>query len=133
MDHFPVLFDLLLREWRTAFNKTMRCNGHDVCRAVRKPDAGACKRDLHHVLREVTRGMQHVLVRGGDVTTRSVIVSAEVSSDTTSVSSSKQERKIDLAAMVNDRLCSFDHHLKLQTTFSDIGVFLKTCEQCGER
>src|SRR5215207_7564971 len=110
MDHFSVLLDLLRREWRAAFNETMWCHGHDVCRAVRKPDAGACKRDLHHVFREVTHRMQHVLVRGGDVATGSVIVSPEVSSDATSISSSKQEGKIDLAAMVDDRLCRFDHH-----------------------
>src|SRR5215213_2983733 len=133
MDHFPVLLDLLLRERLSAFDKTMRCNGHDVSRAVRKPDASACKRDLHHVLREVTRGMQHVLVCGSDVASRSVVVSAEVSSDTTSFSRRKQEWKIDLAVTVDDRLCSLDHHLEFQTTFRELSVLLKPREQRGER
>src|SRR5688572_25124306 len=92
MDHLAILFNLLLREWCAAFDKTMRRNRHDVCRTIRKPDARSGKRNLHHVLCEVTRRMQHVLVRGGDVATGSVVVSAEVSSDTTSLSSSKQQR-----------------------------------------
>src|SRR5215510_14310473 len=124
MDHLAILFDLFLRQRRAALNKTMRRNGHDVCRAIRKPDTRSGKRNLHHVLRKVTRWVQHVLVRGGDVATGSVIVSAEVSSDTTSFSSSQQQWQIDLALMIDDRLRGFDHHLKLQTTLRQICVLL---------
>src|SRR5215213_8213247 len=102
MDHLAVLFNLLLREWWTTLKETMRRHRHDVRRSVGKPDAGAGKRDLHHVLREVARGMKHVLVRGRDVATGSVVVSAEVSRDTTSFSGSQQQRQIDLALMVDN-------------------------------
>ena len=90
MDHFPVLFDLLRRQRRATFGETMRSDRHDVCRTIGKPDAGAGKRNLHHVLRKVAGRMQHVLVRSGDVATGSVVVSAEVSRDATSFSRSEQ-------------------------------------------
>src|SRR5215217_1078014 len=118
MDHLAVLFDLLLCQRRATFNETMRSHWHDVGCAVRKPDAGPGKRDLHHVFRKVTGGMQHVLMGRGDVAAGSVIICAEMSSDTPSFRSTKQPRKIDLAALINDRLRGFDHHLKLQTAFS---------------
>src|SRR5215213_596916 len=86
MDHLAILFDLLLRQRRATLDKTMRRDRHDVCRTVGKPNARAGKRHLHHVLRKVARRMQHVLVRGGDVATGSVVVSTEVSGDTTSLS-----------------------------------------------
>src|SRR6185369_1461821 len=93
----------------------------------------AGKRNLHHVFRKVTGWVQHVLVRGGDVATGSVVVSAEVSSDTTPFRSTKQQRQIDLALVIDDRLRGFDHHLKLQTTFRKIRMLLQTCEHCRKR
>src|SRR5690242_8456402 len=74
MDRFTVVVDLLLRQ-RAAFGSAMWRNRHDVRRAVGQPHAGAGKRDLHHVFREVTRGVKHVLMHGSDVATRGVIVS----------------------------------------------------------
>src|ERR1044072_3679764 len=97
MDHLAILSDLVLRQRRTTFDKTMRRDRHDVCRTVRKPDTRTGKRNLHHVLRKVARRMKHGLVRGGDVATGSVVVSTEVSRDTTPFSSTKQQRQINLA------------------------------------
>src|ERR1051325_3179878 len=76
--------------------------------------------------------MQHVLMGRRDVAARSVIVSAEVSGDTAAFRGAKQKRKIDLATMIDDRLCGFDHHLKLQTAFSKTGLLLELCEECCE-
>ncbi len=45
----------------TARRCAMRSDRHDVGRAVGQPDPGAGERDLHHVLREIARGMGHVL------------------------------------------------------------------------
>src|SRR5215212_1034912 len=132
MDHLAVLFDLPLCQRRATFSETMRSHWHDVSRTVRKPDAGPGKRNLHHVFRKVTGGMQHVLMSGGDVAAGRVIVCAEMSSDTPSFRGAKQPRKIDLAAMINDRLRGFDHHLKLQTASSQTCLLLELCEQCGE-
>src|SRR6185503_18729520 len=92
MDHFPVLFDLRGRQRWSAFGESMRRNGHDVSRAVGKPDAGAGKRNLHHVLREVAGWVQHVLVSRCDVAACSVVVSAEVSRNATTFRSGKQQR-----------------------------------------
>src|SRR5215213_11651818 len=103
MDHLTVLFDLLLRERRAAFDKTMRRHRHDVCRAIGEPDAGPGKRNLHHVLREIAGRMQHVLVRSGDVAAGGVIVGTEMSGNATPFSSSKQQREVDLSLMIDDR------------------------------
>src|SRR5256886_14021371 len=54
----------------------MWSNRHDVGRPVRKPDARPRKRNLHHVLRQVTRGMHHVLMGSRDAAALRVIVSA---------------------------------------------------------
>src|SRR6185503_7998189 len=132
MDHLAVLFDLLLRQRRAAFDETMWRDRHDVRRTVRKPNARTGKRYLHHVLREVTRRMQHVLVCGGDVATGRVVVRAKVSGDATTFSSSKQQRQIDLPLMIDDRLCSLDHHFKLQTTFLKTYLLLEPLEQRSE-
>src|SRR5712692_260608 len=77
MNDRAILVSLILRK-RCAFRRAMRPDGHDVRRAIRQPDTGAGKRNLHHVLREIARGMPHVLMRGGDAATRRVIISAEV-------------------------------------------------------
>jgi hypothetical protein len=90
------------------------------------------KRDLHHVLRKIARRMQHVLVRRGDVATGRVVVRAEVSRDTTPFGSRQQQRQIDLALMINDRLCSLDHHFKLQTTFLKLRLLLELRQQRSE-
>src|ERR1700741_109772 len=112
MDHVPVLFDLRGRQGRAAFRKTMRSDRHDIGGAVGEPDTCSGKRYLHHVLCEVAGGMQHVLVSSSDVATGSVVVSAEVSSHATPFRRRKQQRKIDLSSMIDDRLRGLDHHLK---------------------
>ena len=66
---------------RGARRGAMRPDRHDVGRAVRQPDAGARQRDLHHVLREVARRMQHVLMRGRDAARRRVVVGPEMRRD----------------------------------------------------
>ena len=93
MDHFPVLFDLRGRQRRTTFSETMRRNGHNVSRAVGKPDAGAGKRNLHHVLRKVARRVQHVLVGRCDVAAGRVVISAEVGRNATSLGLTEQQRQ----------------------------------------
>ena len=55
-----------------------------------------------------------MLVSGGDVATRGVIISTKMSCHATPSSSGQQQRQIDLAAIVDDRLSGFDHHFKLQ-------------------
>src|SRR5712691_2662548 len=72
-----ILVNLILRK-RCTLRSAMRPDGHDVGRAVRQPDTGAGKRNLHHVLSKVTSRMHHVLMRGGDAATRRVVVSAKV-------------------------------------------------------
>src|SRR4029079_16003454 len=102
MDHFPVLLDLCGRQRWTTFGETMRRYGHHVSRVVGKPDAGAGKRNLHHVLCKVAGRMQHVLVRRSDVAACGVVVRAEVSRNATTFRRSKQQRKIDLPLMIDD-------------------------------
>ena len=97
MDHLPVFFDLLRSQRRAAFRETMRRDRHDVRRSVGKPDAGAGKRNLHHVFRKVASRMKHVLVRGRDVAAGRVVVSSEVRRNATPFTRSKQQRKIDLS------------------------------------
>src|SRR6185369_11569994 len=126
MDHFTILFDLLLRQWYAAFDKTMRRNRHDVCRTIGKPDTRACKRNLHHVFRKIAGGVQHVLVSSGDAATRSVVISAEMRGDTPSFGSGKQKRQVDLSLMIDNRLRRFDHHLKLQATRGQICLLLES-------
>src|SRR5260370_3559447 len=77
MDDGAVFVDLILCQARS-FSSSMRSDGHDVRRAIREPDAGSGKRDLHHVLREIARRMHHVLVRRGNAATSRVVVGAEV-------------------------------------------------------
>src|ERR1044072_5542929 len=132
MDHFPVFFDLCGRQRWTTFSEAMRRNRHDVGRAVGKPDTGAGKRNLHHVLRKVAGRMQHVLVSCCDVASGSVVVSAEVSRNATTFRSSEQQGQIDLSAMIDDRLRGFDHHLEFQTALSELGVLFELCEQRSE-
>ena len=97
---------------------------HNVGRAVRQPDARAGERNLHHVLREIASGMHHVLVRGSDAAARGVIVSAEVRGGATAARGPQEQRQIDPAFAVDDRLGSLDHHLHLQGTGSQVGLTL---------
>src|SRR5262245_14647351 len=89
MHYFSILVNLFSGELRSAFNKAMRRNWHDVRRAIREPNACACKRDLHHVFSEVAGRMQHVLVCSSDVATRGVVVGAKVSGHTPPFSNCK--------------------------------------------
>src|ERR1051326_1425406 len=82
----------------------MRRDRHDVRRAIGQPYTSAGKRYLHHVFRKVTSRMPHVLVRRGDVATSGVVVSAEMRRHTTPFTCCKQQRKIDLSAMIDERL-----------------------------
>src|SRR5437773_1154510 len=89
-----VLFNLIRSEGRS-FSGPVRPDGHNIGRAIRQPNSGAGKGNLHHVLRKVTRRMHHVLMRGSNAATGGVIVSAEVGGRATPASSSQQQRKID--------------------------------------
>ncbi len=111
----------------------MRRDRHDVRRAIGKPDAGAAKRNLHHVLREVTGGMHHVLMCGGDTATRCVVVSAKMRGDTTSARRCQQQRQIDFTTSVNDRLRGFDHHFHLQRTCRQAGFFFEQVKKIRQR
>src|SRR6185369_10816515 len=95
-------------------------------------DAGAGKRDLHHVLREVTGRMEHVLVGRCDIAPGSVVVRAEVGRHATAFSSRQQQRKIDLSSMIDDRLRGFDHHFKLQTALGKFGLFFELSKQADK-
>ena len=93
MDHLAVFINLFGGQRGSTFAEAMRRHRHDVCRAIGKPDAGAGKRDLHHVFSKVTSRMHHVLVRRGDAATRGVVVSAKVRSDTTTARGRQQQRQ----------------------------------------
>src|SRR6266850_7535458 len=95
-----VLFNLIRSKSRACCGP-MRADGHDVGRAIRQPDTCAGERNLHHVLRKVTRWMHHVLMRGSDAATGSVIVGAKVGRRTATASSSQQQRKIDSPFAIN--------------------------------
>src|SRR3989442_9495404 len=77
MDDHTVFVNLILRQL-LSFSSSMWGDGHDVGSAIRQPDAGSGKRNLHHVFREIARWMHHVLVRRGNAATSRVVVSAEV-------------------------------------------------------
>src|SRR5881396_4283307 len=80
MDDRAVFVNLILRQL-LSFSSAMRGDGHDVGRTIREPDAGSGKRDLHHVLREITRRMHHVLVRRGNAAASRVVVGAALPRD----------------------------------------------------
>src|SRR5437879_2769538 len=86
MDNCAVFVNLVLRQL-LSFSSTTWSDRHDVGRAIREPDAGSGKRDLHHVLREIARRMHHVLVRRGNAAASRVVVGAEVRRNTTATSS----------------------------------------------
>src|SRR2546427_9735405 len=80
MDDHAVFVNLILRQL-LSFSSAMWGDGHDVGRTIREPDGRSGKRDLHHVLREITRRMNHVLVRRGTTATSRVVVGAAVRRD----------------------------------------------------
>src|SRR5713101_6000065 len=102
MNYQAILVNLILRK-RYTLRRAMRPDRHDVRRAIRQPDTGAGKRNLHHVLREIARGMHHVLMRGGDAATRRVIISAEVRRGATTPSCPQEQREVDPAIAPDDR------------------------------
>src|SRR2546421_12672094 len=106
----------LIRSQLGAVSSAMWSNRHDVGRAVRKPDARTRKRNLHHVLRKVTRGMHHVLMSCRDAAARRVIVSAKVRRRATAARRGQKQREINSSLMIDDRLRRFDHHLHLERT-----------------
>src|SRR5688500_20132178 len=71
-------------------------------------------------------------MRGGDVATGSVIISAEVGRNAASLGLGEQEGKIELTAMLDDRLRCLDHHLEFKTAVSETGLFLQTLQQRDE-
>ena len=83
------------------------------------------KGNLHHVLREVAGGMHHVLMCGGDIATRCVVVSAKMRGNTTPARRGQQQRQIDLTTSVNDRLRGFDHHLQLERACCQAGLLFE--------
>src|SRR5262249_19080629 len=83
MDHQLIFGNLLGGQPGPTFHLTMRCDWHDVSGAVGEPNACAGKRNLHHVLGEVTSRMQHVLMRCGNATARGVVISAKMGRDAT--------------------------------------------------
>ena len=72
-------------------------------------------------------------MRRRDVTTGGVIVSAEVCGDAAAFRPRQQQRQVDLAATVNDRLRRLDHHLEFKTSRCQAGVTFQTIEQRGKR
>src|SRR6188508_3238364 len=73
-------------------------------RSIGDANARAGERYLHHLLREITRGMTKPLVRRGDVDARRVIVRAEVDSRESSVGGVDHQRKQRLSRRIENDL-----------------------------
>ena len=80
--------------------------------AVRQRDTGACERDLHDLLRELTRRMLHALVSGRDVARRRVVVGAEMRAGDAPVAGVHQSRQQRASVRIENDLRCFDHHLE---------------------
>ena len=106
---------------------------HDVRRAVGEPEPGAGVGDLHHVPREVARGMVHALVRRGDVAARGVVVGAEVRGDGAAARGVEEARQVRLAALAEDRLRRLDHELEPQRAGGEAEARLERVEDVGEQ
>src|SRR5262245_20267872 len=87
LHHGAVFLDLFLRQWWSTFDKTIGRHRHDVCCSIRKPDSGASEGNLHHVLGEVARRVEHMLMGRSNVTAGGVVVSTEMCGHTTSLRS----------------------------------------------
>src|SRR4051794_9780803 len=78
MNNLPVLFNLFSSQLWSTLGEPVRGNRHNVRRSIRQPNTCTRKRHLHHVFREVTCRMHHVLVSRSDVATSCVVVSTEM-------------------------------------------------------
>ena len=90
----------------------MRAHGQNIGRAIGEMNAGAGERDQHHLAREIAGRMSHRLVGGGDPATRGVIINAEMHAPAAAIRRVHQRAERDLAALIDDRLRSFDHRFK---------------------
>ena len=88
--------------------------------AVREVHSALRERDLHHVTREVTRGMAQVLPRRGDATERGVVVGAEVRAGDASVAGARRMRAAATSLRVDDRLRRLDHDLETERALGQV-------------
>src|SRR6266508_2453452 len=133
MNDLAVLRDLFRFERWSTFNKTEWRDGHDIRGPIREPDAGARKRNLHHMFRKVAGWMHHVLMRCCDITTRRVVVSSKVCGHTATARRCQQQRKIYFTTSIYYRLCGFDHHLELQSAGRQTGLLFQQLKKIGQR
>src|SRR3954470_11491972 len=77
MNRFPV-FALSIRTELLPLSWAMRPHRQNVCRAIRKLNAGSGKRYQHHLPGKVAGRMSHLLIRGRDAARRGVIIDTEV-------------------------------------------------------
>jgi hypothetical protein len=92
--------------------RAMDRHGHHGRRPVGEPDAGSGERDLHDLLRELTRRMLHALVGGRDVARRRVVVCAEMRAGDSPVAGVHQSREERPSVRIQDDLRCLDHHLE---------------------
>ena len=107
--------------------------GHDVGRAVGKPNAGSGKRHLHHLARKITSRMSHGLIRGGDTSSRGVIIGAEMRGNAAASRGGDQGQDLRFAALVENRLRRLDHQLDAQASGFEVQQGLETRTNISER
>ena len=74
-------------------------------------NTGSGERDEHHLTREIAGRMAHRLVGGGDPAARGVVVNSKVDALAATFGGFHQRLERNFAALVDDRLRSFDHRL----------------------
>src|SRR5467141_816570 len=111
----------------------MRRRRQNVGCAIRNPDSGAGKRDLHHVFGKIAGRVGHRLVRGRDAAACRVIVSTEMSGDATARGRVEQSGQTRFASPVEDRLGGFDHDLESKQTFLDVESGFERFEHTCQR
>src|ERR1700730_40821 len=105
-------FHLACRQRSTGLRGAVRRYRKNVRCAIGEPDAGACKRHLHYLPREVAGGMGHVLICGSDVASGGVVIGPEVCGDAAPATRGHQGQQIHFPALVKDRLGRLNHQLE---------------------
>src|SRR5262249_35097898 len=77
--------------------------------------------------------MHHMLICSRDTAIRGVIISSEMSRNTTAARALQKKRKVNSSFMIDDRLRSFDHHFHFERTLDQPGLLFQQVEHVGER